>query len=65
MTGFVSNFGKRFEIFIVIHNIRAIQNCIILIPHRAVIMGSIKYHKIHIFRGLHTSKQPDCVLCEL
>jgi len=42
MIGFVSNFGKRFEIFVVFHIFRAIQNCIILIPHRVVIMDSIK-----------------------
>jgi hypothetical protein len=65
MIGFISNFGKRFEIFVAIHKVRDIQNCIILINHRAVIMGSIKYHKIHIFRGLHTSEQPDRIICEL
>jgi len=43
MIGFVSNFGKGFEIFVAFHDARAIQNCIILIPHRAVIMGSIKF----------------------
>jgi hypothetical protein len=48
MIGFVSNFDKLFETCIEIHDVKAIQKSIILIPHKAVILRSIKYHKIYI-----------------